>query len=188
MLNCFRKKFYFHFLSLLLLFVKAEWCTCISKVTIIGSDNGLSPPRDQAIIWTNAGILLIGPLGINCKEMLIEIHAFPFKKMHLKMLYGKWRPSCLGPNVLMVIQWGLKLLKFSHWQGQTNFIPYSPSKRTTYQSGLKCKMVSHEGWNEHDMPHDLMMTCKCLVPGHQQLWYWLQFAFLRFTQFAYMGG
>ena len=37
----------------------------IGKLTIIGSDNGLSPGRRQAIIWTNAGILLIGPLGTN---------------------------------------------------------------------------------------------------------------------------
>ena len=36
---------------------------CVSKLTIIGSDNGLSPDRRQAIIWNNAGILLIGPLG-----------------------------------------------------------------------------------------------------------------------------
>ena len=36
---------------------------CVDKVTIIGSDNGLSPERRQAIVWTNAGILLIGPLG-----------------------------------------------------------------------------------------------------------------------------
>ena len=35
---------------------------CIGKLTIIGSDNGLSPHRRQAIIWTNAGILLIWPL------------------------------------------------------------------------------------------------------------------------------
>ena len=28
---------------------------CVSKLTIIGSDNGLSPGRRQAIIWTNAG-------------------------------------------------------------------------------------------------------------------------------------
>ena len=28
--------------------------------TNIGSDNGLSPGRRQAINWTNAGILLIG--------------------------------------------------------------------------------------------------------------------------------
>ena len=30
---------------------------------IIGSDNGMLPGRRQAIIWTNAGILLIGHLG-----------------------------------------------------------------------------------------------------------------------------
>ena len=37
----------------------------VSKHSILGSDNGLSPGRRQAIIWTNAGILLIGPLGTN---------------------------------------------------------------------------------------------------------------------------
>ena len=73
---------------------------CISKLTIIGSDNGLSPDRRQAIIWTNAEILLIGPLGTNFSEILIESHAFSFKKMHLKMSSGKWRPFCLGLNVL----------------------------------------------------------------------------------------
>ena len=36
--------------------------TCVSKLTIVGSDNGLSPGRRQAIIWTNDGILSIGPL------------------------------------------------------------------------------------------------------------------------------
>ena len=35
---------------------------CVGNVTVIGSDNGLSPGRRQAIIWTNAGILLIGSL------------------------------------------------------------------------------------------------------------------------------
>ena len=38
---------------------------CLSKLTIIGSDNGLSPDRRQAIIWTNVGILLIGTLATN---------------------------------------------------------------------------------------------------------------------------
>ena len=33
------------------------------RSSIIGSDNGLSPARRQAIIWTNDGILLIVPLG-----------------------------------------------------------------------------------------------------------------------------
>ena len=46
---------------------------CVNKPTTIGSDNGLSPGRRQAIIRTNAGILLIGPLGTNFSEILIEI-------------------------------------------------------------------------------------------------------------------
>ena len=43
----------------------------VGKLTIIGSDNGLSPDRRQAIIWTNAGILLIRTLGTNgiCVDM-----------------------------------------------------------------------------------------------------------------------
>ena len=46
---------------------------CASKLTIIGSDNSLSPGRRQAIIWTNAGIMLIGPLGTNFSEILNKI-------------------------------------------------------------------------------------------------------------------
>ena len=57
--------------------------------------------RCQTIIWTNAGILLIGTLGTNFSEILIEIHTFSLKKMHLKMLLGKWWQFCLGLNVLM---------------------------------------------------------------------------------------
>ena len=43
---------------------------------------------------TNDGILLIGPLGTNFSEISIEIHILAFKKMHLKMSSGKWRPFC----------------------------------------------------------------------------------------------
>ena len=77
------------------------WVThiCVGNLTI-GSDYGLSPGRRQAIIWINAGILLIGPFGTNVSEILIAIHAFSFKKMHLKTSSGKWLPSCLGLNVL----------------------------------------------------------------------------------------
>ena len=73
---------------------------CISKLTSIGSDNGLLPGRCQAIIWTNAGLLPIGPLGTNFSEILMTILTFPFKKMHLKVSSAKWRPCCLGLNVL----------------------------------------------------------------------------------------
>ena len=65
---------------------------CVGKRIIIGSDNGLSRGRRQAIIWTNAGILWFGPLRTNFSEILSEIHSFSFKKMHLKMSSAKWRP------------------------------------------------------------------------------------------------
>ena len=74
---------------------------CVGNLTIIGSDNGLSPGRRQAIIQTNAGILLIGPLGTNFSEILIGIQTFSIRKMHLKMSSAKWRPFCLGLNVLI---------------------------------------------------------------------------------------
>ena len=73
---------------------------CVSKLTIIVPDNGLSPDRRQAIIWTNAEILLIWTSGTNFSEILSEIHIFSFKKMHLKISCAKRRPFCLGLNVL----------------------------------------------------------------------------------------
>ena len=68
---------------------------------IIDSDNGLSPARRQSIIWINAGKLLIGPLGTDFSEILIWIQTFSFKKMRLKVSSAKWRPFCLGLNVLI---------------------------------------------------------------------------------------
>ena len=62
----------------------------VSKLTIIGSDNGLSSGRRQAIIWTNAGILLIRPFETNFSEILIGDQTFSFRKMELKMSV-KWR-------------------------------------------------------------------------------------------------
>ena len=73
---------------------------CASKLTIIGSDNGLSPGRHQAISWTNVGILLIRTLGTNFSEIIGEIHSFSFSKMHLKMSSAKWRLFGLGLSEL----------------------------------------------------------------------------------------
>ena len=112
---------------------------CVGKLTIIGSDNGLSPGRRQAIIWTNAGILLIGPLGTNFSEILIEIHIFSFKKMHLKMSSGKWRPFCLGLIVLIIRH----IWCIDHTQLQ--FRPFHPSQKSArfhpysaHQTRLTC--------------------------------------------------
>ena len=50
----------------------------------------LSPIRRKAITWSNAGLLLIGHLGINsCSEIRIGILSFPFKKMHSKLSAAK---------------------------------------------------------------------------------------------------
>ena len=64
----------------------------VAELNIIGPDNGLSPGRRQAIIWTNDGILLIGLLEINFSEILIEMH--PFHSRHSSV---KWRSLCLSP-------------------------------------------------------------------------------------------
>ena len=72
---------------------------CVNRLTIIGPDNGLSPGRRQAIIWTNDGILSIRTVATNFDKILSEIHTFSFKKMHLKMSSAKWRHVCFGPIV-----------------------------------------------------------------------------------------
>ena len=71
----------------------------VSKLTIIGSDNGLSSGRRQAIIWTNAGILFIRPLGTNFSGILSGIQTVSFKKLHLKTSSAKWHLFCPGLNV-----------------------------------------------------------------------------------------
>ena len=75
---------------------------CVGKLTMIGSDNGLSPGRRQAIIWTNAGILCIGPVGTKFNEILIGIQTFSANKMHLKMSSAKWRPFVLASICLFI--------------------------------------------------------------------------------------
>ena len=52
---------------------------CVSKLTSIGSDNSLLLGQRQAIIWTNFGILIIGFLGTNFSEILIQIQTFVWK-------------------------------------------------------------------------------------------------------------
>ena len=74
---------------------------CVSRLTITGSDNGLAPGRRQAIIWTNAGILLIGPLETNFSEISIEIKIFSLTNLRLKVLSAKVtailsRPQCVN--------------------------------------------------------------------------------------------
>ena len=111
---------------------------CVSKLTIIDSDNGLSPGRRQAIIWTNAGILLIRTLGANFSEIFSKIRAFSFKIMDLKMSSVKWRWFCLGLNVLKCIIWYIIIYtwlyysnqRVCNWRATTNTCRYYEINRT----------------------------------------------------------
>ena len=102
-------------------------------LSIIDSDNGLSPGRRQAIMWTNAGILLIGPLGTNFSKTLIVIYTFPFKKMHLKLSSGKWRPFCLSLNVLKSLATQFIFLS----QHGSSFIDPANKEATRFLAALK---------------------------------------------------
>ena len=167
------------------------WVTNISvgKLAIIGSDNGLSPGRRQAIIRTNAGILSIGSFGRNFnKEILIEILAFSFKKLHLKMSYAKWRPFCLGLNVLtdlvcIFCSIDMCLLDMLKWQlysliGKANcFLREFIFKRITvnnisFKNARMCVYPNDLGEN-NSMPVKVsVMACFLIAPSHNLNWYW----------------
>ena len=82
----------------------------VGKIIIISSDNGLSPDRCQAIVWTNAGLLSIEPLRTYFSENLIKIQPFSLKKMQVKMSSAKWRPSYFGLSVFRCVVDGYPIL------------------------------------------------------------------------------
>ena len=82
----------------------------VSKLSMIGSDNGLAPGRRQAIIRTNSGILLIGPFGTNFNEILIKIVTFSVKKcLSLNVLRHRISYLCYNSS----FQWPLLLTWFN---------------------------------------------------------------------------
>ena len=88
----------------------------VNKLTIIGSDNGLSPGRRQAIIWTNDGILWIMPYWIYFCEILFQVRKFSLMEMHLKISSVKWRSFCIDVNVLIhILHWLIP----DEWPGRT---------------------------------------------------------------------
>ena len=71
------------------IYASVNWVT-------IGSDNGLSPVRRQAISWTSTHLLSIWTLGWNFSEICFKIPDSSIMKMHLKMSSAKWWPFCSG--------------------------------------------------------------------------------------------
>ena len=114
----------------------------------------------QAIIWTNAGILLIGPLGTNFSEILIKIHKFPFKKMHLKTSSAKCWSFCLGLNVLrMAHPWSSSSndcqSNMPYWtRARLRHVTPLGWPRSIYKSNIECCFLSQNGkltWRSRSM-------------------------------------
>ena len=95
----------------------------------IASDNGLSPIRRQAIIWTNAGLLSIGPLGTHFSEILIKIITFHSPKIHLKMSSAKWRSFCPRGNELSMPDFGRGPRWYMYWY-QTGYSSFGAPVET----------------------------------------------------------
>ena len=137
---------------------------CVEKLTIIGSDNGLSPGWRQVIIWTNAGILLMGPLGTNFSGILIGIQTFSFKKFICKC---RLRNGVYLVSASMISR---------QWHQQSNHrgymcnspIPYHnkeqprsmdmfPETRITEQFPLQRRHNERDNVSNHQ-PHDCLLN------------------------------
>ena len=116
-----------------------EWHICLSKLNIIGSDNGLLPGQRQAIIWTNAGILLIGPLGTNFSKIdrnsNISIEENSFENVVCGKAAILSPPQCVNTALYYAINISVTnlvgvprpflsshIMAISHFEGQPTFL------------------------------------------------------------------
>ena len=87
---------------------RASW---VKHLSIHANVNSLRPSdayyfRRWLIAWTGPSHypnhcwnIVNWTLKINFSEIVIKIHTFSFKKIHLKVSSGKWRPLCLDLSV-----------------------------------------------------------------------------------------
>ena len=138
----------------------------------IGSDNGLSPIRRQAIIWTNAGILSIEPLGTNFSENWTKILIFSFKKMRLKMSSAKVAAILSGGDELRHIgekpspePWGQTSVKFKSKYQNTFFAEMY--LKSLYTPKRCWQNISHLNEASCVLTHLPLVVHTCISePGH----------------------
>ena len=115
--------------------------------------------------WTNAGILLIWPLGTNFSAFLITILTSSFKKMHLKVSSVKWKPFFLSLNVLIVFCCSL-VLGDTLW---CYFDSTGPSwtqwkwVNKSYQFAQNCNLTTTK-----QTKHQKFIFSSCVVPELMQ--------------------
>ena len=140
---------------------------CVSDLIIIGSDNGLLPGRRQAIIRTNARILLIRPLGTNFCEILIEILIFSFKKIRLKVSSAKRRPFCLSLNVLNGLSQTVLYLDISFYDPQTRHgVGLFSRSDSCWLLILLPLTFASDLVDPHRNPYHLLGSIHALASGH----------------------
>ena len=104
----------------------------VCKLTIIGSVNGVSLGWLQCIIWINAGILLIGPLGTDFSEILIRFQTFAFKNglenVVCKMVATLSRRPCVKSWYIEV--WWDRYAELRHFPAQGKYLSHKP--KNTY--------------------------------------------------------
>ena len=76
-------------------FFLTHWGWALVKEVVIGSYNGLLPVQHQAIIWTNAGLLLIVFFD---NKFHWNWNQFSHDKMNMKTSPAKWKQVCFGFN------------------------------------------------------------------------------------------
>ena len=142
---------------------------CVSTLTIIGSDNRLSPGRRQTIIWTNAGILLIRPAGTNFSKILMEIYTFSFNKVPSKMSSGKCRSFCLGLNEhsMKPLEQGQTMSSYSspiQWRITNSVIsPGVNASQSTECHGYCKAPPSNDAWNWNVVLGYRLLQCSHLI-------------------------
>ena len=113
---------------------------CVSKLTTIGSDNGLSPGRCQAIILTNARILLI-----RTSEAKFEhLHS---RKSIWNCRLEKWRPFCLGLNGLSENDLRHTQVCTSYIAHETVYYPLSAATWNVFVWNLSYTYFANKLWN-----------------------------------------
>ena len=110
---------------------EAEWSIYVSNLTSTGSDNGLSPGRRQTIIWSNAGILLIGHFKLKLQT-----------QNKLKMATILSWPQCVNYECIV----HGKKLSMMRWKQYSYYWALLCGESTGHQSipstnGLQCKKL-----------------------------------------------
>ena len=140
---------------------------CFVSLTIIASYNGLSPGQRQAIKWTNAGILLIGPLGTTFSEISIK-----FIHFHPRKCISKYRLENDGHFVSASMCWILATVASSR-VSDDRYKTDSRLAPSQWETSLQPNEVSHwlgtnleSALQVSDTPHNHCHRCHLAITCH----------------------